>query len=363
MVQAPLPPQFVDLSPEETASRIEAAKQALGERLVILGHHYQRDEIIQHADYRGDSFKLAKHAASHPEAEFIVFCGVHFMAESADILTPESQSVILPNLAAGCSMADMANIFQVRRAWQAIEAAGATRVVPITYINSAAVLKAFVGEHGGTVCTSTNAPAAVRWALDQGDKVLFFPDQHLGRNTGVKLGYDPEAQMIVWDPFKPLGGNTEEAIRAATFILWKGHCSVHERFAVEQIERARREHPGVRVIVHPECPLEVVRAADLNGSTEFIVKSIEAGAPGTIWAIGTEINLVSRLAKERPDQTIFCLDPMVCPCSTMYRIHPSFLLWTLESLVAGRPMNVVRVPNDVRRWARVALDRMLAITG
>lgn len=362
MVQAPLPPEFVDLSPEETASRIEAAKRALGERLVILGHHYQRDEIIQHADYRGDSFKLAKHAASHPEAEFIVFCGVHFMAESADILTPESQSVILPNLAAGCSMADMANIFQVRRAWQAIEAAGATRVVPITYINSAAVLKAFVGEHGGTVCTSTNAPAAVRWALEQGDKVLFFPDQHLGRNTGVKLGYDPETQMIVWDPFKPLGGNTEEAIRAATFILWKGHCSVHERFTVEQIERARREHPGVRVIVHPECPLEVVRAADLNGSTEFIVKSIESAPPGSVWAIGTEINLVSRLAKEHPEQTIFCLDPMVCPCSTMYRIHPSFLLWTLESLVVGRPMNVVRVPDDVRRWARVALDRMLAIT-
>lgn len=364
MVQAPLPPEFVDLSPEETAARIGAAKQVLGPRLVVLGHHYQRDEIIQHADYRGDSFKLAKHAASHPEAEFIVFCGVHFMAESADILTPESQSVILPNLAAGCSMADMANIFQVRRAWQAIEAAaGGARVVPITYINSAAILKAFVGERGGTVCTSTNAPAAVRWALERGDKVLFFPDQHLGRNTGVKLGYDPESQMIVWDPFKPLGGNTEEAIRQATFILWKGHCSVHERFTVEQIERARQEHPGVRVVVHPECPLEVVRAADLNGSTEFIVKSIEAGPAGTTWAVGTEINLVSRLAKEHPEQTVFCLDPMVCPCSTMYRIHPSFLLWNLESLVAERPMNVVRVPDDVRQWARVALDRMLAITG
>jgi quinolinate synthase len=230
----------------------------------------------------------------------------------------------------------------------------------VTYINSAANLKAFVGEHGGTVCTSTNAPAAVTWALQQGDKVLFFPDQHLGRNTGVKLGYDP-ADMIVWDPFKPLGGNAEEAILNAKFILWKGHCSVHKRFTVEQIERARREHPGVRVVVHPECELDVVRAADFNGSTEYIIRTIENAAPGTTWAVGTEINLVSRLAKEHPDKQIFCLDSQICPCSTMYRIHPSFLLWVLENLVEGRVVNEVRVPEKTRYWARQALDTMLAI--
>jgi quinolinate synthase len=389
MYQAPLPQEYADLSPEETDARIRAAKEKLGSRLVILGHHYRRDEIIQHADYRGDSYKLAKDASKHPGAEYIVFCGVHFMAESADILTPDSQTVILPNLAAGCSMADMANLFQVRKAWADIERVLAgepamlepaiagtpqrlnapapqypntrtPRVIPVTYINSAANLKAFVGEHGGTVCTSTNAPAAVTWALQQGDKVLFFPDQHLGRNTGVKLGYDP-ADMIVWDPFKPLGGNSEEAIRNAKFILWKGHCSVHKRFTVEQIERARREHPGVQVVVHPECELDVVRAADFNGSTEYIIRTIENAAPGTTWAVGTEINLVSRLAKEHPDKEIFCLDPQICPCSTMYRIHPSFLLWVLENLVEGNVVNEVRVPEKTRYWARQALDTMLSI--
>ncbi|HWA83162.1 MAG TPA: quinolinate synthase [Fimbriimonadaceae bacterium] len=393
MFQAPLPQEYADLSPEETDARIRAAKAKLGKRLVILGHHYQRDEIIAHADYRGDSYKLAKDAAKHPEAEFIVFCGVHFMAESADILTPDSQTVILPNLAAGCSMADMANLFQVRKAWaeigkvlgyrgvEVLERVGnssvsesntltpqhpntlspSPRVVPVTYINSAANLKAFVGEHGGTVCTSTNAPAAVRWALEQGDKVLFFPDQHLGRNTGVKLGYDAEKDMVVWDPFKPLGGNTEEAIRHATFILWKGHCSVHQRFTVEQIEKARRENPAVRVVVHPECPLDVVKAADCNGSTEFIIRTIEAAEPGTAWAVGTEINLVSRLAHEHPELTISCLDPQICPCSTMYRIHPSFLLWVLENLAEGSVVNEVRVPETTRFWARLALDTMLSI--
>jgi quinolinate synthase len=235
------------------------------------------------------------------------------------------------------------------------------RVVPVTYINSAANLKAFVGEKGGTVCTSTNAPTAVTWALEQGDKVLFFPDQHLGRNTGVKLGYDAEADMCLWDPFKPLGGNSEEALKRAKFILWKGHCSVHQRFTVDQVEKARRDFPGVQVLVHPECPLDVVQAADFNGSTEYIIKKIETAEPGTTWAVGTEINLVSRLANEHPDKQVFCLDPQVCPCSTMYRIHPSFLCWTLESLVQGQVVNQITVPPKVKHFAHVALDRMLTV--
>lgn len=384
MYQPPLPPEYTGLGDEEIASRIRAAKTALGPRLVILGHHYQRDAIIEHADFRGDSYKLAKDAASHPEADYIVFCGVHFMAESADILTPERQIVILPNMAAGCSMADMANLFQVRNAWKQLkevltaepagvmgtrsrsavkERASPPKIVPVTYINSAANLKGFVGEHGGTVCTSTNAPQAVKWALEGGDKVLFFPDQHLGRNTGVKLGYDPDLDMCVWDPFKPLGGNTPEKLREATFLLWKGHCSVHARFTVEQIEKARREHPDVTVLVHPECSLEVVQASDLNGSTEFILRTISESPPGSVWAVGTEINLVSRLANEFPDKTIFCLDPQVCPCSTMYRIHPSFLLWTLESLVKGDVVNQVRVEEPTAGYARQALEQMLKIGG
>lgn len=364
MYQAPLPTEYADLTIEQADARILAAKAALGDRLVILGHHYQRDDIIKHADHRGDSFKLAKDANLHPEAEFIVFCGVHFMAESADILTPDHQKVILPNMAAGCSMADMANLFQVRNCWKQLEqvlGSDVSKVIPVTYINSAANLKAFVGERGGTVCTSTNAPTAVQWALDQGSKVLFFPDQHLGRNTGARLGFDPDRDMIVWDPFKPMGGNTEDDVRRATFILWKGHCSVHKRFTVEQIAKARETHPGVNVLVHPECPLEVVRAADFNGSTEYIIKQIEAAPSGSIWAVGTEINLVSRLAKEHPDKTVFCLDPQICPCSTMYRIHPSFLTWTLENLVAGNVVNQVIVPPKVKHFAQVSLDRMLTV--
>lgn len=364
MHQVPLGPEYTDLAPEVVAERIRAAKAALGSRLVILGHHYQRDEIIEHADFRGDSYKLAKDAASHPEAEFIVFCGVHFMAESADILTPDRQTVILPNLAAGCSMADMANAFQVKNCWKQLTELGLdVGTVPVTYINSAASLKAFVGNHGGTVCTSTNAPAAVKWALGRGKKVLFFPDQHLGRNTGFSLGYDPAADMVVWDPFKPLGGNTPEDLRRATFILWKGHCSVHQRFTVAQIEAARAKYPGVRVVVHPECPLEVVQAADENGSTEYILRSAQNAPEGSILAIGTEINLVNRLASENPDKTIFCLDPQICPCSTMYRIHPTFLLWTLENLVAGNVVNAIRVPEEVAIPARQALQTMLTITG
>lgn len=363
MYQVPLPPEYTDLSAEEIRSRIHAAKAALGSGTVILGHHYQRDEIIEHADHRGDSYKLAKDANLHPEAHTIVFCGVHFMAESADILTPDHVKVILPNLAAGCSMADMANIFQVRKCWQELQRVlgDAMSVVPVTYINSAANLKGFVGENGGTVCTSTNAPTAVAWGLTQGEKVLFFPDQHLGRNTGARLGYDPETEMVVWDPFKPLGGNTEEAIRSAKFILWKGHCSVHKRFSLEQIAKARAEHPGINILVHPECELEVVNAADFNGSTEYIIKTVEAAEPGSKWAVGTEINLVNRLAKEMPDRLIFCLDPQICPCSTMYRIHPSFLLWTLENLVNGVVVNQVVVPDKVKHFAKIALDRMLTV--
>lgn len=361
-VQVPLPRAYADLSPKAVADRILAAKKTLGDRLTILGHHYQRDEIIEHADFRGDSYKLAKDAAQS-NSEFIVFCGVHFMAESADILTPEDRIVILPNLAAGCSMADMANLFQVRNAWRQIsEVLGSeASVMPVTYINSAANLKAFVGEHGGTVCTSTNAPTAVKWALAEREKLLFFPDQHLGRNTGVNLGYDPAAEMVVWDPFKPLGGNTSDSIRSANFILWKGHCSVHKRFTVEQIEKARVEVPGVRVLVHPECELEVVRAADLNGSTEFIVRTVRESPSGSAWAIGTEINLVSRLAKEMPDKQISCLDPQICPCSTMYRIHPSFLCWALENLVEGNVVNQVKVEEPTRAFALLALDRMLTV--
>ncbi len=386
MFQAPLPSEYAELTDDLAAGRIEAAKRALGSRLVVLGHHYQRDEIIRHADYRGDSYKLAKDAGAHPEAEFIVFCGVHFMAESADILTPDSQTVILPNLAAGCSMADMAGIFQVRSAWKQLAAVvgvpesppptppsvsegtnhppkteGGAPVVPVTYINSAANLKAFVGEHGGTVCTSTNAPAALRWALERGDKVLFFPDQHLGRNTAYRMGFDPDRDMALWDPFKPLGGNSADHLRQAKFILWKGHCSVHKRFTVEQVERARAEFPGVSVLVHPECPLDVFKAADLAGSTEYIIKTVEAAPAGSVWAVGTEINLVSRLAKENPDKTVFCLDPQICPCSTMYRIHPSFLCWVLENLAAGTVVNAVRVPEAIAAWARVALQRMLDV--
>lgn len=388
MHQVALEPKYIELSDLDTRVRIEKAKQALGSRLVILGHHYQRDEIIVHADYRGDSYKLAQMAKGHPEAEFIVFCGVHFMAESADILTPPHQKVILPNLAAGCSMADMAGIFQVRSCWKQLEAVLNLRpstpnprpstldpdssnpqstiqnpqsIIPVTYINSAANLKAFVGEHGGTVCTSTNAPTAVEWALSQGDKVLFFPDQHLGRNTGVKLGFDPDKDMALWDPFKPLGGNTPEKLKQAKFILWKGHCSVHSRFTVDQVKKARQDYPDINVLVHPECSLEVVRESDLNGSTEFIIQKVKDAEPGSKWAIGTEINLVSRLAEEHPDKTIFCLDPMICPCSTMYRIHPSFLLWALESLVEGNVVNEIKVPEEIAIPARIALDRMLQL--
>jgi quinolinate synthase len=363
MFQAPLPPDYMSLSPEAAADRIASARAALGSRLVILGHHYQRDEIIRWADHRGDSLRLAQHAASETSAPYFIFCGVHFMAESADILTRDDQTVILPNMSAGCSMADMARLSQVEHAWRDIgRAVPEARVVPVTYVNSAASLKAFVGLHGGACCTSSNAGGILEWALAHGDKVLFFPDQHLGRNTAVAMGLDPQRDMALWDPELLLGGAEPDRIERSRVILWKGHCSVHQRFTVDQIAAARQAHPAVRVIVHPECALDVVRAADLNGSTEFIINRVRASEPGSSWAVGTEINLVRRLQAELPDRTVRCLDPVVCPCSTMYRIHPRFLTWAIESLVAGEVVNRVCVPEPTRANARVALQRMLDIT-
>jgi quinolinate synthase len=332
----------------------------LGERLVVLGHHYQRDEVIKFADFRGDSFKLSQLAAAHSEAEYILFCGVHFMAESADILSGQHQQVILPNLSAGCSMADMATIDDVEACWADVTRVCSGTTIPVTYMNSAANLKAFCGRHGGIVCTSSNADKVLRWAFERGERVLFFPDQHLGRNTGVKMGI-PLEEMRVWDPRQPLGGNSASDLREARIVLWKGHCSVHARFTAEQIEEARREDPAVKVLVHPECTLDVVQSADHVGSTEFIVHTIERAAPGSSWAVATEINLVKRLAKEQPDKRIFCLDPIVCPCSTMYRIHPAFVAWALDSLVAGRVVNRIAVPPVVADEARTALNRMLAV--
>ncbi len=362
--QPEIPDSYLRLSGVELRERIRSARAELGDRLLILGHHYQRDDIIEFADFRGDSFKLAQQAAENSEADYIVFCGVHFMAESADILTTPQQSVILPNLAAGCSMADMAQPEDVYDAWGDLgEVVDTDRVIPITYMNSAASLKAFVGKNGGAVCTSSNATAVLEWAFEHGDQVLFFPDQHLGRNTGKRLGIDPRSQTAVWSPRKVNGGLTEERIEQSKILLWQGHCSVHVRFRVDQIERARQEHPGVRVVVHPECPEPVVDAADADGSTEFIINYVRNGPPG-VYAVGTEINLVHRLNEEVAAQgkTAFCLDPVICPCATMYRIHPAYLAWVTESLVEGRVVNPITVDDDTRKWARVALDRMLAIT-
>ncbi|MCY3568908.1 MAG: quinolinate synthase NadA [Chloroflexi bacterium] len=362
--QPEIPDPYLRLSGDELRERIRTARAELGERLLILGHHYQRDDIIEFADFRGDSFKLAQQAADNSEADYIIFCGVHFMAESADILTTPEQTVILPNLAAGCSMADMAQPDDVYDAWDDLgEVVDTDRVIPITYMNSAASLKAFVGKNGGAVCTSSNATAVLEWAFEQGDQVLFFPDQHLGRNTGKRLGIDPQAQTAVWSPRKVNGGLSEDRIRDSKILLWQGHCSVHIRFRVDQIERAREEHPGVRVVVHPECTQQVVDAADADGSTEFIINYVRNGPPG-VYAVGTEINLVHRLNEEVASEgkTAFCLDPVVCPCATMYRIHPAYLAWVTESLVAGRVVNPITVDDDTRTWARVALDRMLAIT-
>ncbi len=355
-------------SDPDLVARARAAKEALGEKVFILGHPYQRDEVIQFADVTGDSFKLASDAAARPEAEFIVFCGVHFMAESADILTSPSQKVILPDLAAGCSMADMARLAQVEDAWAALEDAGvADSVVPVTYMNSSADIKAFTGLHGGAVCTSSNAEVALEWAFAQkpeGEaKILFLPDEHLGRNTAVlKMGFTLD-DCIVWNPRLPNGGNTLEAIQAARMILWKGHCSVHGRFTPDVIDELRSKHDDLQVIVHPECTHEVVLKADMVGSTEFIIKTIEAAPAGSTWAIGTELNLVKRLATDHPDKNIVFLDRNVCYCSTMNRIDLPHLVWALESLVAGNIVNVIEVDPDTEHWAKIALDRMLALPG
>lgn len=361
--QKDIPETYWHLDGAALKARIAEARRRLGTRCVVLGHHYQREDIIQFADFRGDSFNLARWAAERPEAEFIVFCGVHFMAESADILSAPHQKVILPNMSAGCSMADMADPEDVYACWDELHEAGLRDIVPITYMNSAAALKAFCGKNGGIVCTSSNAPKVFEWGFERGSKLLFFPDQHLGRNTGLKHGI-PLDEMVVWDytlPYGSLGGNTPEQLQRAKVILWKGHCSVHLRFTVEQIEKARREHPGITVIVHPECRMEVVQAADLNGSTEFIAKTITNAPPGSKFAVGTEINLVSRLARENPDKLVFCLDPVVCPCATMYRIHPAYLAWVLDELAEGRIVNQVKVDEETARYARIALERMLAV--
>jgi len=361
--QTEIPERYRRMPEDEIARRIAAAKASLGSRLVILGHHYQRDEIIRWADFRGDSFKLSQQAAARKEADYIVFCGVHFMAESADILAGDHQRVILPNLAAGCSMADMADEAQVISCWrQLAELMLSDSVIPVTYMNSSAALKAFCGERGGVVCTSSNATRVLQWAFERGERVLFFPDEHLGRNTGVKLSVSDDA-MVVWDPRRPLGGNSVDTLRRARLVLWRGWCSVHARFSVAQIAQARRDYPGIHVIVHPECRREVVEAADLDGSTEFILETISSAPPGSQWAVGTEINMVNRLAAEHPDKRIFCLDPVICPCSTMYRIHPAYLAWVLEALVEGQVLNEIVVPDRVKAAARVALDRMLGLPG
>ena len=365
--QGQLPEEYKLAGDAELDARIRAAKATLGDRAVVLGHFYQRDEVVEYADFVGDSFQLANAALTRPDAEAIIFCGVHFMAETADILSRPDQAVILPNLAAGCSMADMADIDSVTECWEQLEelfgtepdADGRVPVIPVTYMNSSAALKGFCGELGGIVCTSSNAATVLEWAFERGQRVLFFPDQHLGRNTAKALGV-PLEQMPMWNPRKDLGGNNAQTLEDSRVILWHGFCSVHKRFNVGQIEKARAEFPGVQVIVHPECPMEVVDAADSAGSTDFIRKAIAGATEPTTFAVGTEINLVNRLAAENPQHTIFCLDPVICPCSTMYRIHPGYLAWVLEALVRGEVVNRITVEDAVAAPARIALERMLA---
>ncbi|HXE80981.1 MAG TPA: quinolinate synthase NadA [Vicinamibacterales bacterium] len=357
----PLPERYLGLSDDEMDRRILHAKEALGSRLLILGHHYQRDEVIKFADFTGDSLRLSQHCAARPEADYIVFCGVHFMAESADVLSAPHQQVILPDLAAGCSMADMAAVDQLEAAWQELARLGIDEVVPVTYINSSAAIKAFVGERGGIVCTSSNAAATLRWAWDRGRRILFLPDQHLGRNTAYKMGV-PLDDMVVWDPDEVNGGLSRDALSAARIILWKGHCSVHTRFTTAQIARVRGQYPGIRVIVHPEVPWEVVQAADDAGSTEYILRQVRQSPPGSVWAVGTEIHLVNRLAHEvAPGKTVVSLDQFGCLCSTMFRVSPNHLLWALEGLLEGEVHNRITVPEEQKYWVRVALDRMLSV--
>ncbi|MHB1582926.1 MAG: quinolinate synthase NadA [Acidimicrobiales bacterium] len=377
-LQRALPERYTAASADDLARRIGAAKAALGERVLILGHHYQRDDVMCWADARGDSFGLSRTAAERTDAEYIVFCGVHFMAESADILTGDHQQVVLPDLNAGCSMADMADLDAVEEAWDELAmVTDVERIVPITYMNSSAALKAFVGRHGGSVCTSSNARAVLTWALDPGgtgrsgrpgdaarppaDKVLFFPDQHLGRNTAYDLGYEA-SDMRVWDPRAPLGGLGDVDVKSATLLLWKGHCSVHQRFRPEHVASFRDEHPDGLVVVHPECAHDVVATADLVGSTDFIIRAVDEAPAGSVIGVGTEIHLVKRLDDEHPDKTVVCLDPLVCPCSTMSRIDPPHLAWVLDGLVDGEVRNRITVDPDTAAWARVALQRMLATT-
>jgi len=358
-----IPIEYLHCSVEELDARIGRAKQELGDSVTILGHHYQREEVIKYTDFQGDSFLLSQKAARLPNADYIIFCGVHFMAETACILCESHQKVILPNITAGCSMADMAPMDDVDDAWEDLQDVLADHggIVPVTYMNSIASIKALCGRTGGAVCTSSNAVAVMDWALNQSRRVLFLPDQHLGRNTGLELGLSTD-DMVVWNPFKHLGGNTEEQLRGAKLILWQGHCAVHKRFSVKQIEMARERYPDITVLVHPECTMETVQEADLVGSTEFIRKTINEAPQGSKWAVGTEISLVNRLALENPNKVVFCLDPVVCPCSTMYRIHPAYLLWVLEGLLNGKVINQVTVPDDIRQDAQIALERMLALS-
>jgi quinolinate synthase len=359
----PLPDRYLRLSDDEMDARITAAKATLGDRLVILGHHYQRDEVIKFADFTGDSLKLARAAATRHTAEFVIFCGVHFMAESADILRGPHQKIVLPDLAAGCSMADMAAEDQLEVAWRELAEMGVdvSTIVPVTYINSSAAIKAFVGQHGGVVCTSTNAAAVMSWAWERGEKLFMLPDQHLGRNTGYKLGV-PLDRMVVWDPHEVGGGLSSQQAKDAKLILWKGHCSVHTRFTVAQIDAFRKKYPEGKVIAHPECTFDVVQAADLSGSTEFIIQTVKGSPKGSVWAVATEIHLVNRLANEvAPDRLVVTLDPFGCLCSTMFRVSPNHLLWILEGLVEGQVHNQIIVPDETKRWAKLALDRMLEI--
>ena len=357
-----IPAEYLRLTAEELDQRIHRAREKLGDKVTILGHHYQRDEVIKYADYRGDSFKLSQQAASRPQADWIIFCGVHFMAETACVLSAPHQKVILPNITAGCSMADMAPIGDVLDGWDDLwdTVGDHGGVVPVTYMNSVAGIKALCGRHNGIVCTSSNASAVLRWAYQRTDRVFFLPDQHLGRNTGLKLGLSLD-DMVVWNPFKPLGGNTADQLRRSKLVLWQGHCSVHTRFSVKQIEGARARHPDVKVIVHPECTMEVVQAADMAGSTEVILKTVSEAPSGSKWAIGTEISMVARLAKNNPDKLIFCLDPIVCPCSTMYRIHPAYLSWVLDGLLEGHVINQITVDDETAHYAHIALERMLQV--
>jgi quinolinate synthase len=352
---------YLNLPHEVLTRRIGEARAKLGRRLLILGHHYQKDEVIAFADLRGDSLKLSQQAAAAEGVDYLIFCGVHFMAETADILTDPSVSVILPDMAAGCSMADMADIDQVEACWEDLaEVLEVSEFTPITYINSTAALKAFCGEHGGTVCTSSNAERVLRWAFDQRPRVLFFPDQHLGRNTAKRMGI-PLEQMTVWDPRKPMGGNDADTLRRAKVLLWRGHCSVHQMFTPAHVDLFRQRDPEVKILVHPECQMEVVDLADLVGSTEYIIQTVEKSPPGSKWAIGTELHLVNRLKSENPDKEVHFLSSMVCMCATMYRIDPPHLCWAIENLAAGKVVNEIKVSANVRQWSLVALRRMLEL--